>query len=152
MGKQTRALSGASKDAFIRRIVKEFPELPEALRPRLIRALQESIASLRVRTSNEDDEVVEAPAAMTSVPAAPSTPAKPAFDPYAPNIIVVIRKLGRDHALNALSHIESADNLRLLAREQQLSIDAELSALPDICEAIVAAAERRIANRLAAAG
>ena len=43
------------------------------------------------------------------------------------------------------------DCLRQLAREQQLGISADLAEASDIRLAIVAAAERRIANRRAAA-
>jgi hypothetical protein len=66
-------------------------------------------------------------------------------------VVVVIRTEGRAAALEALQRISDAGNLRLLAREQQLSIDAGLTGPDDLAEAIVAAAERRIANRRAAA-
>ena len=55
-------------------------------------------------------------------------------------------------ALAALGAIDSVDNLRLLAREQKLSLAPGLSSATEIRAAIVLAAERRIANRKAAAG
>jgi hypothetical protein len=66
-------------------------------------------------------------------------------------VIVVVRKSGRDAALSALGAIENLDHLRLLAREQRLAVPAELSSALELRSAIVAAAERRIANRMAAA-
>ena len=149
--KNTKALSGAAKDAFLRRTLKDEAALADDVRARLTRKLQETIASLRVRTGAEDDDAPELQRAAEPHAAVPPVAAA-AFDPYSPNVIVVIRKIGRESALNQLVGIESIDNLRLLAREQQLSIDPELQSVTDIREAIVCAAERRIANRKAAAG
>jgi hypothetical protein len=149
--KNTKALSGAAKDAFLRRTLKDEEALADDVRARLTRRLQETIASLRVRTGVEDDDAPEL-AGVDQPQAVASPEVAPAFDPYSPNVIVVIRKIGRESALNQLMGIESLDNLRLLAREQQLSIDQELQSVADIREAIVCAAERRIANRKAAAG
>jgi hypothetical protein len=152
--KNTKALSGASKDAFLRRTLKDETALTDEVRARLTRRLQETIASLRVRTGADDDDLDDVTAADTSPPAATVAPELPAaaFDPYSPNVIVVIRKIGRESALNQLMAIENVDNLRLLAREQQLSIDPDLAAPDAIRDAIITAAERRIANRKAAAG
>jgi hypothetical protein len=81
------------------------------------------------------------------VPAAATS----SFDPYSPNVIVVIRKSGREAALAALAAIDSADHLRLLAREQRLALSADVRSAQELRAAIVTAAERRIANRMAAA-
>jgi hypothetical protein len=78
-----------------------------------------------------------------------ATPAE--FDPYSPNIVVLIRTRGRAATIAELAAIGDVDCLRLLAREQQLGIAPGLSHQADICEAIADAAERRIANRRAAA-
>ena len=59
-------------------------------------------------------------------------------------------QVGPRAALAALAAIDSTDNLRLLAREQRLSVDADVVAA-EMRAAIVMAAERRIANRMAAA-
>src|SRR6476661_7048853 len=75
-------------------------------------------------------------------------PAAP-FDPFSPNVIVVVRKSGRDAALAALGTIESAEQLRLLAREQRLAVPVDLASPVELRTAIVTAAERRIANRMA---
>ena len=58
---------------------------------------------------------------------------------------------GRDAALAALAGIDSADQLRLLAREQWLAVPADVASAQELRAAIVTAAERRIANRIAAA-
>ena len=84
-------------------------------------------------------------------PQAPASPAPPVFDPYSPNVVVVFRTRGRDAVLAALHDIDDVTCLRLLAREQQLGIAGDLDDASAIRQAIVAAAERRIANRRAAA-
>jgi hypothetical protein len=93
------------------------------------------------------------PFVSDAAPAAPTATAPAeAFDPFSPNVVVVVRKAGRAAALAALGAIASVDNLRLLAREQRLTVAADVSSAADIRVAIVSAAERRIANRMAAAG
>jgi hypothetical protein len=165
MQKKTRALSGASQDAYFRRVFKAYPNLSADERERLVRRLREEIAQLRLRRSARDE--TETPAAEAPVVEPTSTPeptrvsTAPAavvpaqtsapFDPFSPNIIVVVRTAGRDAALAALTAIDSPDNLRLLAREQRLSVAGEPVSAADLRTAIVAAAERRIANRMAAA-
>ena len=164
MQKKTRALSGASQDAYFRRVFKAYPNLSADERERLVRRLRQEVAQLRLRRSARDE--AETPAADTAPepPAAPE-PAKPStapaasvpaqasapFDPFSPNIIVVVRTSGRDAALAALTSIDSPDHLRLLAREQRLAMAGDPTSATDLRMAIVAAAERRIANRMAAA-
>jgi hypothetical protein len=184
MRKKTKALSGASQDAYFRRVLKAHPSLSVEERDKLVGRLRAEIAQLRMRVAlyGESDvaprptqeakglmvaaaptlgsiasaaQVLAARAPAASPPAEQpqSTPASPAaaFDPYTPNVIVVVRKSGRAAALAALDVIDSLDDLRLLAREQRLSIAAGLQDPVEVRAAIVAAAERRIANRMAAA-
>jgi hypothetical protein len=146
MAKKTKALSGASQDAYFRRVLKGHPNLPAEERDRLVGRLRQEIAQLRLRTHARTDAEVQPPPASAPAPA----PAAP-FDPYSPNVIVVVRTSGRDAALAALGSIDGADQLRLLAREQRLAVPADLSSSAELRAAIVAAAERRIANRMAAA-
>jgi hypothetical protein len=165
MQKKTRALSGASQDAYFRRVFKAYPNLSADERERLVRRLRQEIAQLRLRRSARGE--AEAPAAeapalepaaaperakastvpAASVPLQVSTP----FDPFSPNVIVVVRTAGREAALAALTAIDSPDNLRLLAREQRLTVAGDAASTADLRIAIVTAAERRIANRMAAA-
>jgi hypothetical protein len=177
MAKRTTALTGTAKKAFFERTLQKEAELDGNLRARLVARLSQDVQQVRVRDeilAGLDQQMEEAPRSRASAPKAsvmkksakasaapepdetaipvPDEPAAPAtFDPYSPNVIVVVRTEGRAAALTALSAIESPRNLRLLAREQQLSVDAALETPADLCEAIVAAAERRIANRRAAA-
>ena len=151
MGKTTKTLSGASQDAYFRRVLKAHPSLPVEERDRLVGQLRRDIAQLRLRLRTQagtDAEVAVSPGAP---PAPDASPSVAPFDPFSPNVIVVVRKSGREAALDALAGIESLDHLRLLAREQRLAVPAEASSPADLRAAIVAAAERRIANRVAAA-
>jgi len=177
MRKKTKALSGASQDAYFRRVLKAHPDLPAGERDKLLRRLRQEVAQLRVRVElrQEGDPppvaaVLAEPAVAANARPAPafaieaaarfSDPSPPVseqapvaqpFDPFSPNVIVVLRKSGRDAVLAALGAIDSPDNLRLLAREQRLTISADASSLAELRDAIVKAAERRIANRMAAA-
>jgi hypothetical protein len=145
MGKKTKALSGASQDAYFRRLLKAHPNLPAEDRDHLVSRFRQEIAQLRLRThARTDVEAIQAAGP-------PVVPAARPFDPFSPNVIVVVRKSGRDAALAALGSIDSVDHLRLLAREQRLAVPADLSSAVELRTAIVAAAERRITNRIAAA-
>jgi hypothetical protein len=147
MGKKTKALSGASQDAYFRRVLKEQPNLGADARERLVRRLREEISQLRLRRVVRGDTQPPPVTPETALPVPASTP----FDPLSPNVIVVVRKSGREAALAALGMIESLDDLRLLAREQRLAVGAGLASAAELRAAIVTAAERRIANRMAAA-
>ena len=152
MPRKTKALSGAAQDAYFRRALKTYASFSAEEREHLVRRLRQEIAQLRLR-------VVVAPAEQPKLPAEPAgspdpeptATSPPPFDPYSPNVIVMLRKGGREAVLRALNEIDSLDNLRLLAREQRLSVSAEVSSAGELRAAIVAAAERRVANRLAAA-
>ena len=118
MGKKTKALSGASQDAYFRRVLKAHPNLPAEDRDRLVSRLRREIAQLRLRRhARTDVEAIQAAGP-------PVVPAARPFDPFSPNVIVVVRKSGRDAALAALGSIDSVDHLRLLAREQRLAVPA----------------------------
>lgn len=178
MTRKTKALSGASQDAYFRRVFKDCASLTEQDRERLVRRLREDVAHLRIRaraqsavetapeTTLGPDPGVRPPeplpdrsdphppakdesaTATAAIPAASDTP----FDPFALNVIVLLRTAGKQAALDALEAIGVAGHLRLLAREQRLSIAENLETPQELSAAIVAAAERRVANRRAAAG
>jgi hypothetical protein len=160
MQKKTRALSGASQDAYFRRVFKAYPNLSADEREHLVRRLRQEIAQLRLRRSARDEagspetatpaETKPAPALAVPAVSAPTRASTP-FDPFSPNVIVVVRTSGRDAAMAALATIDSLDDLRLLAREQRLAVAGDPTSPTDLRTAIVAAAERRIANRMAAA-
>ena len=143
MAKRVQSLTGEAKDAFLERAAAS------AGGGDVLEALKRDVTRVWVRIEALASGVPEA--ATDALPAEDAAAADDAFDPYTPNVIVVIRTKGREAALAALQRIAAPANLRLLAREQQLGIEAELSAADEIRQAIVAAAERRIANRRAAA-
>lgn len=168
MARSTRALAGAAKDAYLARLVASIEGLDADARTSLTERLTSEIAlvSLRRRaTGNERpasrrgvtgtdgeariaQEAAEVP--REAAPAATHLP-EPMFDPYSPNVIVVIRTRGREAVLQELHSIDDVESLRILAREQQLGVTADLDDAAELRLAIVAAAERRIANRRAAA-
>jgi hypothetical protein len=159
MKKETKALSGASQNAYFRRVLKAYQNLSAAERDRIVGQLREEVAQLRLRVKAHGD--VAAPPDPPSTPAVQSAAAitQPAaasaglpFDPYSPNVVAVVRKLGGEAALAALAAIDSTENLRRLAREQRLNVDASVSSAEEMRIAIIMAAKRRIANRAAAAG
>ncbi len=159
MKKETKALSGASQDAYFRRVLKAHQNLSAAERDRIVRQLREEVAQLRLRVKVHGDiaappDPPSTPAAQSAAAITQSTAASAGlpFDPYSPNVVVVVRKSGGEAALAALAAIDSTENLRLLAREQRLNVDADVSSAAEMRTAIIMAAERRIANRVAAAG
>lgn len=163
MTRKTKALSGASQDAYFRRVLKTYPGISEDAREHIVRQLRGEIAQLRVRPgAREAATAAEAegadatkksvPEAVAAPPIPPAEPVAAPFDPFAINVVVVLRTAGKQAALDALNTVGDADNLKLLAREQQLSVDTALASPAELSAAIVAAAERRVANRRAAAG
>jgi hypothetical protein len=173
MAKSIRTLSGAAKDAYLVRTLAAEDGIDREARTRLAARLQDEIALVALRQSASHLAKAKTPArsrpavpaattaapdpappveedALAALPLAPEVPS-PSFDPYSPNVIVVIRTRGREAVLAELHSIDDVECLRLLAREQQLGIAGDLADAADIRHAIVAAAERRIANRRAAA-
>lgn len=164
MKKETRALSGASQHAYFRRVLKDHPSLTAEERAQLLERLRQEVAQVRLRVLPEQRPAPQQPAEPRTMPSGVQTvdapqpapvevvavPPVPPFDPFSPNIVVVLRRLGRAAALAELEAIASVEDLRLLAREQRLSVAADLTSAPDLRAAIVAAAERRVANRVAA--
>jgi hypothetical protein len=153
MTKSGKPLWGNSKDAYFRRVMRSEPGVGAAASERLLRRLRDEVVQVRLREATIGQETTDRLDDAAGAQASTGTQAPPTsgFDPYSPNVVVVVRTAGRDRALAALANIDRAENLRLLAREQQLSIETGLDSLPEIRKAIVAAAERRIANRRAAA-
>jgi len=168
--RKSTILSGAAQHAYFRRVLKAYPSLSGVERDRALDRLRREIAHLRLRREGDHQPAV-VPAAAPATPRRPNSEkqarskqaaalpitepttavATARFDPFSPNIVVVVRLAGRAAALAALASIESEEQLRLLAHEQRLSVKGQLSSLAELRAAIVAAAERRIANRLAAA-
>lgn len=162
MARSKRFLTGAAKNAFLRQLLAAEAGLDEATRERLAQTLQSGIALISRRYAVAPAQPPEAEAAdvtdsmsahaeLAAEGIEPAASDAEPFDPYSPNVIVVFRTRGRDAALEELHSIDDVECLRLLAREQQLGIASDLADATAIRQAIVAAAERRIANRRAAA-
>ena len=66
MGKKTKALSGASQDAYFRRVLKTQLELKVEDRDRLVSKLREDIAQLRLRKHGSADSKPLPKAAATA--------------------------------------------------------------------------------------
>lgn len=148
MAKRTRALSGASKDAFFKRLMEDEP-LDAKASDRVVKSLQASVSRVRIRLDVKK-RATTLSAAEASTPETKETDEP--FDPFSPKVIILLRTDGREAVLSALANITSVEQLLLLAKEQQLTVavaeDCDAAALR---EAIVSAAERRLANRRAAA-
>ena len=154
--RKTKALSGAAQDAYFRRAFKTHSNMVAAEREQLLRSLKREIAQLRLRLEPLPREAVTPkPAAAVDGPEETSAPQAAAsstsFDPFSLNVVVIVRTLGRAAALAALAAIDREEDLRLLAREQRLSVGPDVVSLAQLRAAIVSAAERRVANRMAAA-
>lgn len=83
--------------------------------------------------------------------AAAATPETKGFDPYAFSVVVTMSKRGREALMTRLEEIKSAEHLRQLADAQHLTIDPKLTLPEELRLAIIAATEKRIAARRAAA-
>ncbi len=145
MAKPTRPLTGFAKDAWLKRQIAAGGSIAE-----ITRRLQAEIASLKVRATHTAARVAIDTRSALDIGADAGSDAQ-AFDPFTPNVVVVVRTRGAETARAALSAIPSVDDLRLLAREQRLAVEEGIADQPGLVAAIVAAAERRIANRRAAA-
>ena len=159
MKKETKSLSGASQDAYFTRVLKADPNLTTEGRERIVRHLRDEIAQVRLRVNAPRDIAASAHVPFETAPRPveansqrASANAERYFDPYSPNVVVVVRKFGSETAIAALDAIDSLENLQYLAREQRLNVEGGVLSAAEMRIAIVRAAERRIANRVAAAG
>lgn len=85
----------------------------------------------------------------------PVQEAKP-FDPYAFGLVPTFQRQGADGLLRMLATVDNVGDLRKLARAQQIVLPLELRSgeaeADDVRRGILAAVEKRIADRRAAAG
>ncbi len=163
MVRQTKPLSGGGKDKFLRGLVETVGGVAPAVQNALVETLTGAIAEVRVRREAYDrvrDRPVDltseqAPVAPRDVPARdpppPPVAAPSTFDPFAFSVVAMLTKKGQPALLGALAKVDNTDDLRRLAEAQHLALDPDLTAIDDIRAAIVVGAERRIAERKAAA-
>ena len=126
---------------------------PDQRADALKKAFATKLTAIRVRTAalGRTSAVPIPPAPVVL----PPTPEKP-FDPYAFSVVALMSKKGREALATRLAAIDSNAHLVQLAEAQGLEIDPPAvdgtgEAINKLRDAILAAAERRIANRRAAA-
>lgn len=166
--KKTRPLSGPALRKYVRDLVEADAEIAAEPGRRITETLVREVAEARIRlpipqrrrssgtpVSDGKDRVITAPTTgvadtAKAVPA-PAPPAEPPFDPYAFSAVAVMTREGRTGLLARLTDITSAKHLRQFADAQHLALPAGLEDPAELRTAILAATERRIADRRAAA-
>lgn len=159
MVRQTKPLSGGGKDKFLRGLVDSVDGLPDSARQALTRELSQGITEVRVRREAYErvrDRPDRPP--EKAVPLAPRTeppnrvaPTAASFDPFAFSVVAVLTKKGKAALMAELDKVAAVDELRGIADAQHLALDPALDGAAEIRTAIVSGAERRIAERKAAA-
>ena len=167
MKRTTRKLSGPAKDRFLERFVADEPGLALDLASRLTARCSATFTSIRIRRSvrlglqhkvSAPDASATPRLAPTSQTAPASQPAAPAgdFDPSVFGLVPVFQREGRDGLLGRLAAIPRIDELRLMAKTQQIVLPAELRSgdieAAILRHAIADAVAKRVADRRAAAG
>ena len=145
MAKTVKSLSGSQKDSYLARVVSAELGGRAGAADVVAQRLVGEVTRVWVKLDALGAET------MAADEVAADQQSGDDFDPFTPNVVVVLRREGRAKALAALDGIREVEHLKRLAREQQLGIDPEIAAPEDIRLAIVTAAERRVANRRAAA-
>jgi hypothetical protein len=166
----TRKLSGPAMERLLRQVIVG-EGVDDALAARLAVRLGRVLSSVRARrvplkalrqttvptvTPSTAAPATVTPVAVADVQASAAPTAPPAkFDPYVFGLVPVFQREGRDGLLARLAGIGAADDLRAMARAQQIALEAPLKG-PDVSlatlrDGIAAAVEKRIADRKAAA-
>lgn len=167
--KKTRPLSGPALRKYVRDLVEADAEIAAEPGRRITETLVREVAEARIRlpipqrrriaagpAADGRDRVIAPPGAGSAdavkddqVPAPAAE--EPAFDPYAFSAVAVLTREGRTGLLTRLDGITSVRNLRQLADAQHLAVPAGVEDPAELRTAILAATERRIADRRAAA-
>jgi hypothetical protein len=180
--KTTRKLSGPSKDRFFDRFFGDDKELDEETAKRLSQRSKAVFTSVRVRKSewplqremrrrviakspavskshkSPPAEPMPSPAPVTAstppetqAPAAPSS--EPAFDPFIFGLVPVFKREGAEGLRAKLDEILSVDDLRAMAKAQQIILPKDIRrgevAVDTVRQAVLAAVEQRISDRKA---
>lgn len=178
MKRTTKKLSGIGLELFLRRYFAGYQGIDDSFARQLAEDGVKTFSSVRVRrvawctwrrqqaspkagTSSSQAAALTAQSATkpeASQPAPAPTPVSDAapFDAYEIGLIPTFQREGAEGLLTKLASVTSTDNLRKMARVQQIALPAELRT-PDadinaVRSAIVEAVGKRIANRRAAAG
>jgi hypothetical protein len=153
MAGKTKALSGPGKDKFLRAIAEQAAD-----KSALLAALHADVPEIRVRLEvwketlrvKSGGEQVSAKGRPTDAKSAPITDVG-AFDPFAFSVVALLTRQGRSAVEAKLAVISAPGDLRALADAQHLAVDQSVIDAQQLRAAIVAGAERRIAERIAAA-
>jgi hypothetical protein len=174
MARTTRQLSGAGKDKFLRSLVArvasgstEAASIADALAREIteVRVRRETWEALQAPSTNPQlaslPEPIDHPdhgaaarddgAGERIAPEEPIAATEPPFDPFAFSAVAVLTRKGRSGLAHALDGIGRAEDLRRLAEAQHLVLPDGLADVALLREAVIAAAERRVAERRAAA-
>jgi hypothetical protein len=135
--------------SFFRAHIRRETSLDDAAAERLAEALTKAVNRMLVWEIPDEAPRAETPDLAAKEKARHARAEN--FNPYLFSAIVVLAKQGRDGLIKRLQEIKSAEHLRAFAEAQHVPVDAKLRRLDDIRKAIVAAAERRLADRKAAA-
>lgn len=149
MSKGTQLWPGDRMRSFFRAHIRQETSLDDAAAERLAEALTKAVNRMLVWEIPDEAPRAETPDLAAKEKARHARAEN--FNPYLFSAIVVLAKQGRDGLIKRLQEIKSAEHLRAFAEAQHVPVDAKLRRLDDIRKAIVAAAERRLADRKAAA-
>jgi hypothetical protein len=153
MAGHSKTASGGGKDKVLRRIVESVDDLTDVQRTATTARLCATIASVRIRTKCYDaltPAQVASPPAQVVMPSAPA--AAPVFDPYAFSVVAVLARKGAAAVASELERIVDPAHLHALANAQHLGVDPGLTDPEALRAAMLAGAQRRLADRKAAAG
>lgn len=158
MSKGTQLWPGQRMRAFFRSHIRRETDLDEAATERLTTALEKATNRMLVWAEatevDEDNKPDQSKSARSWRSAARSETADEtikSFDPYAFSLMVVLARSGRDGLAKRLQEITDIKHLRAISEAQHLAIDKEIKKITDYREAMVEAAEQRLADRKAAA-
>lgn len=173
MSKGTQLWPGDRMRGFFRAHIRRETSLDDATVERLATALTKAVNRMLVWEAPEavQSEPAQAELAQPEIKAKPVAPIAetgneptprelpPAerharaenFNPYLFSALVALARYGEDGLMKRLQDIKSAEHLHAFAEAQHVPVDAGLKRPEDIRKAIVAAVERRLADRKAAA-
>ncbi len=156
MGRTTKTMSGTGQTKFFRELFRADGDVPEMAAERLAAVCEARIAQIRVRTvplevkaHTPKPATAKAKLEAKTVPASASVTAS--FDPFAFSVVAMLAKKGKLVLEAKLSEISDTGQLRAIADAQHLGIGAEMVDAGALRAAIVTGAERRMAERKAAA-
>lgn len=148
MAKSAQLWPGDKMRDFFRAVFRAEKGVDSALAERLADACLARITRMLV---TDDSPVGPVRPVPRLVPNAGEEPAVATFDPFSFSAVVTLSRRGKDALLRQLEDIPSALDLRQLADAQHLGVDPSITNAQELRTAIVQGAERRIAERRAAA-